>query len=628
VPNPFRHPTDPSDPTDRSDDFGSRLYRTGDLARFLPNGTLQFLGRSDHQVKIRGFRVEPGEVEAALAKHPQVREAAVVVRGDGKDKKLVGYYVAENSLSAADLRAFLKAELPDYMVPSLLVRLDALPLTPSGKVHRDALPAPDEAREPRRAFTAPRNAVEETVAGIWMEVLHLPRIDVHDDFFELGGHSLTATRLIYGVRKAFGIDLPLRTLFAGPTVAALAEAIGEIKKGPAASALPVMRREDLAAEAVLDPAIQCLFTPRPLAGEGPGVRALLLTGATGFLGSFLLHELLRQLPAVRVHALVRGADEAAARGKLVASLEKFGLWDGSFADRIRIVNGDLGKPLLGLPQPEFQRLGEEIDAIYHNGAFVNLFYAYSTLRPANVLGTQEVLRLAALGRVKPVHYVSTTGVFFSAGGPPLDEVGEETPLEAVAGLMGGYAQSKWVAEKLIHLAGERGIPVTVYRPGRIGGHSRTGLGNPDDLVFRILRGSLQLGAAPLLDMEVEMSPVDFVSQALVHLARQPESVGQTFHLVNPRAATWSELLDWLDTLGRPLRRLAWTDWQSELKQAAERSADNVLYPLLPVLTAGESAEDDAHAPHIASGRTQAALAGSGIACPRLDASLLRLYLAH
>jgi len=605
---------------------GARLYATGDQARYLADGAIQFLGRIDHQVKIRGFRVEPGEVETALAKHPQVREAAVVVRGDGKDKRLVGYYVADAALSSATLRAFLKEQLPEYMVPSLLVRLDALPLTPSGKVHREALPAPDDSNEPRRAAVAPRNAVEETVAGIWMEVLNLPRVDVHDDFFEQGGHSLTATRLIYGLRKAFGVDLPLRTLFAGPTVTALAEAIGELKKGPAASALPVITREELAAEAILDPAIQGPFTPLPLAGEGSGVRALLLTGATGFLGSFLLRELLRQFPTAQVHALVRGANEAAARRKLVASLEKFNLWDDSLTGRIRIVNGDLGRPLLGLSRPEFDRLAQEIDAIYHNGAFVNLFYAYSTLKPANVLGTQEVLRLAAVGRVKPVHYVSTTGVFFSAGGPPLDSVDEGTPLTAVSGLMGGYAQSKWVAEQLVHLAGERGLPVTVYRPGRIGGHSRTGLGNPDDLVFRILRGSMQLGAAPLLDMEVEMSPVDYVSGALVHLSRQPESAGKTFHLVNPRVAAWNELLDWIDVQGRPLRRLAWTEWQNELRHAAERSADNVLYPLLPVLTAGESAEDDAHAPRIECARTQAALAGSGIDCPRLDAGLLSLYL--
>jgi thioester reductase-like protein len=360
----------------------------------------------------------------------------------------------------------------------------------------------------------------------------------------------------------------------------------------------------------------------------------LLTGATGFLGSFLLSELLRQYPAAHVHALVRGANDAQARQKLIASLSKFGLWDDALAERIHIVNGDLARPLLGLTRPAFQRLSEEIDAVYHNGAWVNLFYAYSTLKPANVLGTQEVLRLASLGRPKPVHYVSTTGVFFSAGGPALETVDETTDLEAVAGLMGGYAQSKWVAEKLVHLAGERGLPVTVYRPGRIGGHSQNGLGNADDLVFRILKGSIQLGAAPELDLQVEMSPVDYVSRALVHLSQQPDSVGRTFHLVNPDLVPWSRVLDGIDgidTLGQPLRRLAWNDWQAELRQAAESSTDNVLFPLLPVLAAepsaeaGESADEDAREPRIACGRTLAALAGSGVDCPPLDERLVRLY---
>jgi amino acid adenylation domain-containing protein/thioester reductase-like protein len=609
---------------------GARLYATGDRARWLPDGNIQFLGRLDEQVKIRGFRVEPGEVEAQLARHPAVQEAAVVVQGEGSDRRLVGYFVSEQALAPDELREQLRQELPDYMVPAVLVRLDALPLTPSGKVHRAALPAPQ--LEPLAA-TAPRNAVEEIVAGIWIEILGVPRVDIHADFFALGGHSLAATRLVYALRTALGVELPLRTLFANPTVAGLAAAVGELRAGPAATALPVMTTAALAAEAVLDPAVSATARKPGAALRPASGPSVLLTGASGFLGAFLLHEILRQLPEARVHCLVRAASPDDAGERVRSRLSSYGLWDEAFAGRIVAQPGDLARPLLGLSPGNWQRLGSEIDAIYHNGAWVNLFYAYSTLKPTTVLGTQEVLRLAVTGAVKPVHYVSTTGIFFSTGEAP-ELVDETTDLEAIGGLIGGYAQSKWVAEKLVRLAGERGVPVTVYRPGRIGGHSQTGLGNPDDLLFRILLGSLQLGCAPEMEAEVELSPVDYVSRALVHLSQQPNAAGETFHLINPNLVSWGRMVSWLDELGYPLVRLPWADWLLELNRAAERSIDNALYPLLPVLrsepsaAAGESSEAEAREPRYACQRTLQALAGSGIACPPLDAGLLNLYISH
>jgi amino acid adenylation domain-containing protein/thioester reductase-like protein len=616
-------------PDPASGEPGARLYATGDLARWLSDGNIQYLGRIDQQVKIRGFRVEPGEVEALLARHTGIKEAAVVVQGEGGERRLVGYFASDGPLAPADLREQLRRELPDYMVPAILVRLDALPLTPSGKVHRASLPPPELAEVVEAV--APRNAIEEIIAGIWIEILGVSRIDVHADFFELGGSSLTATRLVYAIRAALDVDIPLRALFATPTVAGLAEAVAEIRKGPAAAALPVMTVQALAAEAVLDPVIAAATPPTPWPASGSNV---LLTGASGFLGAFLLAEILRQMPAVRVYCLVRAVSAEAGARRLCKRLVSYGLWEEPFANRIVAQPGDLAKPSFGLSPGEWQRLGSTIEAIYHNGAWVNLFYAYSTLKPTNVLGTQEVLRLAALGPVKPVHYVSTTGVFFSTGGAAPERVGEETGLEEIAGLIGGYAQSKWVAEKLVRLAGQRGLPVTIYRPGRIGGHSRTGRGNADDLLFRILQGSLQLGCAPDLGSQVELSPVDYVSRALVHLSLRPASAGETFHLINPRLVSWDQMLAWLGELGQPLQKLPWNDWLLALNRAAERSTDNALYPLMPVLragpsdAAGESADAEAREPRFDCHRTLEALDGSGITCPPLDPGLLRLYLAE
>jgi amino acid adenylation domain-containing protein len=212
VPDPF------------STEGGARLYRTGDRARWLASGEVEYLGRTDEQVKVRGFRIEPGEIEAVLSDHAAVREAVVVVREDAPgDRRLVAYVVAGEpaAVTPAELRAHLKRRLPEYMVPSAVVVLEALPLTPSGKVARRALPAPDLA-SPEEAYVAPRTPTEEVLAGIWAEVLRLERVGVHDSFFELGGHSLLATRVVSRVRVEFSVELPLRALFETPTVAGLA----------------------------------------------------------------------------------------------------------------------------------------------------------------------------------------------------------------------------------------------------------------------------------------------------------------------------------------------------------------------------------------------------------------------
>ncbi|HEX2081202.1 MAG TPA: amino acid adenylation domain-containing protein, partial [Longimicrobium sp.] len=205
------------------DEFGSepgaRLYRTGDRVRWRADGALEYLGRVDHQVKVRGFRIEPGEIEAVLHRHESVADCVVTARAEAGEKRLVAYVVGDGEAGA--LRQHLRRELPEYMVPSAFVFLDALPLTPNGKLDRKALPAPDFAPAEER-YVAPRTPTEEVLAGIWAETLRLERVGVTESFFELGGHSLLAARVVSRVRQVFGVEVPLRALFEGPTVAQMA----------------------------------------------------------------------------------------------------------------------------------------------------------------------------------------------------------------------------------------------------------------------------------------------------------------------------------------------------------------------------------------------------------------------
>jgi aryl carrier-like protein len=203
------------------------MYRTGDLVRWLPCGALEFLGRADQQVKIRGFRIELLEVESVLARHGDVRECAVLVREDTPgQKRLVAYVLraAERAVSAEELRRFVSAELPQYMVPSAFVLLSQWPLTINGKVDRALLPRPEEVEDPS-VRVAPRSPLEAELARMWLELLQVEELGVHDDFFSLGGSSLHAAQLASRIRDAYGVQLPLRELMLRPTIAALAELV-------------------------------------------------------------------------------------------------------------------------------------------------------------------------------------------------------------------------------------------------------------------------------------------------------------------------------------------------------------------------------------------------------------------
>ena len=248
VPDPF------------SDQAGARLYRTGDVGRFLADGNIEFLGRNDHQVKIRGFRIELGEIETQLSAHPQVREAVVLAREDVPgDKRLVAYYTmrdAQAAVATEELRAHLQQQLPAYMVPAALVRLESLPLTPNGKLDRNALPAPEGDAYSHREFEAPQGEVEIALAGIWSELLQVERIGRQDNFFELGGHSLLVVQAVERMRQQ-GLHSDVRTLFDAPTLWQLAAQVQRrvVRCGGAAQRYPEGLRADHPADAAAAAAV-------------------------------------------------------------------------------------------------------------------------------------------------------------------------------------------------------------------------------------------------------------------------------------------------------------------------------------------------------------------------------------
>jgi amino acid adenylation domain-containing protein/thioester reductase-like protein len=612
VPDPFR-----GEP-------GARLYKTGDLGRWLEDGNVEFLGRIDQQVKIRGYRVELSEIESVLRAQPTVHDAAVLLREDVPGaKRLVAYVVAERGAATAapELRRFVQERLPEYMVPSVFLVEAALPLSPNGKIDRKALPAPDPSRQDlAEAYVAPRTPVESDIASLWCQILGVDRVGVNDDFFELGGHSLLVAELFARLRDRYPVEVPVRVLFETPTVAGLADAIDVVRRAGLSGA--VVDATDLAAEAVLDLEICPELPPLEPVTEPQHV---FLTGATGFLGAFLLHDLLRQTGAT-VHCLVRAPRPEEAMGRLEKKLRSYLLWDEAFRGRVVPIVGDLGKPLFGLSPAQFRLLGRTIDAIYHCGAVVNFIYPYSVLKPANVRGTLDVLRLATLTKVKPLHHVSALDVFATIEPPGEGDwiIREEDDPQPYR-IFTGYGQSKWVSERLVMKARDRGLPVRIYRPGLITGHSASGACNTNDVGYRMLKGCIQLGCIPDLDMKVSMIPADFVSSSILYLSQQKESLGQVFHIVNPRPVHLSEFVGWIRSFGYPLEQLPYREWRERLIRATERSRENVLYPLLPFFA--ESIPPEATMQFRCENMLRA-LSESGIVCPPLSAKLLGTYFSY
>jgi amino acid adenylation domain-containing protein/thioester reductase-like protein len=610
-----------------SDEPTDILYKTGDLARYLPDGSICIIGRIDHQVKIRGHRIELGDIEATLSQHPQVQECVVIVREDSPgDMRLVAYVVLKPQLSnirSAQLRAWLKEKLPDYMVPAIVMFIDKLPLTPNYKVDRRVLPLPtlDFIEE----FVHPRTDLEKQLSQIWTAILGL-EVDIYQNFLESGGNSLTSAVLLYRINETFKIELSLECLFKAPTIASLAEVIESVQASGFAAPFTT-NLDEMLADAVLEPTIHPLTTTKT------EPQHIFLTGATGFIGAFLLKELLQQNAQATVYCLVRANSLDAASDRLRQSLERYEIWQEGFGKRIVPVLGDLSQPLLGLSEAQFRELADRIEVIYHSGASVNLVYPYTALRGTNVFGTREVLRLAVYTKTIPVHYISTLDVFQSSEYQDKTVILETDDLLSGEGYLDGYSQSKWVAEKLVLAARDRGLPCCIYRLGMITGHSQTGAFQPSNMISRMIKGFIQMGYAPKWELKMNLTPVDYVARAIAYLSRQPESYGETFHLLSPYVLLLNDLVADLNLLSYPLTAIPFYQWQAKL---LDMPTENALTPMASLFTKKASNQQKTFIETTAlassqvfdSRNTQVGLAGTDIICSPINSSVLKAYLSY
>jgi amino acid adenylation domain-containing protein/thioester reductase-like protein len=568
TPNPF------------SAQSGARMYRTGDKARLLPSGYLEITGRVGAMIKLRGYSVVPGKVENAIVRYMAVTRCAVTPYGEGIDRQLVAYIVRDKESSderphveiddegrSMMSRKVLKPYLAHYMIPHLWVEMDELPTHDvSGKVDLKQLPSPNTRSG---TPTGKRPAYEqdpidvEQIAEIWATILGIKSSSITPEynFFDLGGHSLSLADLAARLSNTFGLKVPVARLADPATLNGHLDTVRAVRDGQTAAVQGDLLTH-IRADAILDKNI------RPSDAKVCALKdakTVLLTGVTGFLGAFLLRDLLDSTSA-KIICMVRFGDASqddlpAGIARIRRNLLDFGLWSDLIMERVEIMPGNLSRRRFGLAPDAFADIANRVDVIVHAAATVNLVYPYAALRLPNVIGTQEILRLACQGGAT-LQYVSTNGVL-----PPAqtrEGWSEDSMLDVEdvpTKLADGYGQTKWVAEQLVLEAGRRGLPVKVHRAGTISGHSQTGASNAWDLLTALFVESMRIGHYPDVEgWRAEMTPVDFVSKAIIHLGNQTEAEQTIFHLGDPTPVDVSKVFEDLSQLGYPTKPLDFEQW--------------------------------------------------------------------
>ncbi|AJR06620.1 non-ribosomal peptide synthetase [Photobacterium gaetbulicola] len=533
--------------------LAERLYCTGDKARLLDSGDIEYWGRVDDQIKIRGFRIEPSEIEAVILQHPGVVQTRVLANDyPGSGKLLFAYIVLEPRLSnkseqvKQDLWQQIKSELPDYMQPAQLLFIDSIPLTVLGKLDKSKLPEPDFQHTSEKVITAPKNDIEQLMLEIWQSLLKVDRISTDSSFFELGGHSLLGVKLIARIKDQLSVELSIRDLFESPTIQGLALRLERNTSEQEQRWLDFDQEIHLVTTS--SPPLHLEDISERLEQlnrhfDNKKIIRVLLTGGTGFVGAFILDELLSHNPGLKVYCLVRAPDAKQGFNRLVENMASYGLWQTDFHHRIVAIPADLCEPDLGLDKGQWDALATGTEWIIHNGAQVNHIMPYSELKQANVDSTQSLLRLASQSKVKLFSYISTTGIFMPTEQPRLitecEPIGDEKHTKDF-----GYRASKWVAEGLVDHARKQGLPCHIFRLGRVAADSKTGACSQNDVVARYIKSCIDLGGYPQDETNERMIPVNLAAKAIISLSMLLSRKPQNFHLIGRHTLGWNEILSY------------------------------------------------------------------------------------
>lgn len=553
---------------------GHKLYKTGDLVSVNEFNLIEYKGRKDSQIKIYGYRIEPGEVERALENHPSVLKA--VVDKNPNIEKLCAFVCLDKKstqCTAAKLRVYLKRQLPAYMIPHSFYFFDTLPLTTNGKIDFTKIKNVVPKKQIPTNLAIP---IEKTLINIFSEKLQHHLLDEGEDFFDSGLESIVLADLVYKINYQLNTTITITDIFESPTIRLLSE---KIKNKSKAKKIKIDFIQELENHSKSIETLRYDY-------EHHSPKSILITGATGFLGTFTLYNLLNNTDSV-IYCLVRANNTSQAIEKLINQFKYYQLDTSCLNARVKILLGHLGDASLGLDHTSYDLLAREVDIIYHIGGDTSFIKPYNSLLKSNVLSLIELLRFSQTYKAKKVEYVSTLAVFSCRHHfeniLEYDEFSSTLESAQYLNYDSGYVQTKWLGDSLAQHAIKLGYPLTIHRPGYILCDGRTGITSPDQKWSLIARGCFDiLGFPELIDQCENFVMVDDLSGAIVRLSLESSSIRQIFHY-SPEETNLISTIDFFEmirTLGFPkLEKLNYSMWVNRIIQ----SEDNATVPLLPLL---------------------------------------------
>lgn len=615
-----------------SPDGLTKTYRTGDIAWRGQDGYIRYLGRRDDQIQIHGHRVELTEIQSILEQHQAVLQAVVLPVNLSASNDIRLHAFLKTAIKFDDtvqesIKRHLTKHLPVWMIPSVFHAVLDWPLNSNGKIDRKQLThlAAQEGQTHSAEVTLPQGDFASGFFELWQSLIGPHSRSFNEDFFELGGDSIIAAKLALAIRKTYWPDYPMNGVYRHSKCHQLcAFVFASMGDGASGSS-----EDDKAAgsfDLMDDARLRSDFMIRPSASRGTRKpENVFITGGTGFVGAHLVEAFLKATPGT-IFCHARAKSDADAKARITSALQKYGVWRDDYQERLIGLSGDLSQPRLGLSNENWDMLKSNIGSVIHCGAHVDFAHPYENLRKVNVCSLDDLLELSALG--VELHHISTFGVVDhalrdTAGSQKPKHIHEGSDLSHWRGLVGGYNQSKWAADYKMRAAIDQGAPVSVYRLANVSGSRISGINHQSDLIWKLCRAFIETGSMPDISMQISLTPVDEVANAVAKLA-QPggKNLGQVWHLGNT-PKKWRDYLPMFSEAGYDLSLVSAEEWGQIIQDRLTKIEDQNLMSLLPVIDGASGLFEPIP---ITSNQTQKVLCDLRGEISNPDANLFQKYL--